>query len=314
MSDDSKKGEQEEQHQLPPPPPPVTDNEDKKKNGESGSDDDPKEKTSRFQFPQPFIVKEDKENKKGLRKLKTSEIISLIALCVSIYAVLLNKCSLDNTTKSLAINDSTFKRNNIKDSLTSASNRYKDSVNRIKDSITIELAKKSLEEQITSFTEERARFTIENRGYVEVANISFDSTLAKTPFIIEYTIENVGKFPIVVKYRKVGLAMGTGSSIRQVISQLDKDNNWEITRSNDAVSNSSHLKCSQIIKIDIPKYYKDAFRSGNAIFYFIIEIHYKSYGVEKMYKMNLTYRIRIDKQSHIINFDSAEYSDSEIPN
>lgn len=201
MTEENQQAQDDEQNELPPSTPPVANNEgDKKINSEGSGKDSAKECHPGLQIPQPFIVKEEKEKKRGL---KTSEIISFIALMVSIYAVLLNKCSVDNTTRALAITDSTFQRNIIKDSLTAISNIIKDSLDSItrqndfvKDSTNTDLNRQSLQAQINSIKEGQRQFKKQNEPYLQIRGdiqLTFPNNGHKA--IVKYVLTNLTNSP-----------------------------------------------------------------------------------------------------------------------
>lgn len=83
---------------------------EKKIDGNGSGEDTSKKCHPGFDLPQPFIVKQEKEEKSWLKRRTVAEGISVFALFISIFAVVLNKCSLDNTTRAVNISDSALQQ------------------------------------------------------------------------------------------------------------------------------------------------------------------------------------------------------------
>ncbi len=318
MTDENQNPKDVKKEELPPLPPPITSPEVNEETNSSSSTDNPSEETKPgFNLPQPFIVKEQKEKTRWL--LKKSESISFIALLISAYAVTLNKCSLDNTKRALAITDSTFKQNRIKDSVAQIErlkNYFSDSIQReygrLKDSINISITKQGLDAQIKSIGEERKMFQIENRGFIHISDISFDTTMTSTPFVISYEAHNAGKLPIVVSYRKVGVGLDLGNQHPDFFrNDLDKKNRWQIAQGNDIISGQSKIVYKQITNETIDPSVSELFRNGKLAIFLTIEVHYDCLSINKSFKSLYTFRIRKDVRSGFINFTSLEYWDKE---
>jgi hypothetical protein len=155
--------------------------------------------------PQPFIVKMDKG--KGLSK---QEAISLVSVILSFIAIVIATCSVNQAIKSVAISDSTFKMNRIKDSLAVISQTKRnsiDSVQRIrndfKDSVMLALAQNSLNTQIKSVGESQKQFKSLNRPILQIGDIGFTSFGSDIKPVLACKIENAGSFAAKVMTRKL---------------------------------------------------------------------------------------------------------------
>lgn len=109
MAEETQGNQENEKDKITPSTGSVHKKGDKKVDGKSGSKTADEKRQAGLDLPQPLMVKEYKDGKQWL--FKKSEIISMVALAVSIFAVILNKCSLDNTADSLEIADSAFQIN-----------------------------------------------------------------------------------------------------------------------------------------------------------------------------------------------------------
>ncbi|MEP7375278.1 MAG: hypothetical protein ABI675_17895 [Chitinophagaceae bacterium] len=243
MAEENQEDPKQDPKQTPPPvvppTPPIPINEgDQGVNSEGGGGTANNKGQAVFYTPQPFVVKVEQERKKGI---DTKDILSFVALLVSIYAVMLNTCSLNNTTKALNITDSTFKVNIRKDSLAAISSARRDSLDRIKDEQTrikdsliidlqnqslvstnsqnrktLDMSKKSLQAQIESIKETQNQFEIQNMPYLQVGNFRYvnDSTLG-------YTLFNLNQYP--AKIAAISLAIGVVGSINPLALQRQAD-------------------------------------------------------------------------------------------
>ena len=215
MAEDNQEGKEQEEKKIAPPITPVTIKEtDDSIDSKSSREDTTEKSKSGLDTPQPFIVKIEKEEKKGW--LKTSEFISLFALLISITAVVLNKCSLDNTSRALAITDSSFKRNIFKDSLTNIEQVKKDAIaeeerkiNRkyVDSTLSIsnkgvnaanrssQISEKALNETQKSYEFSRGSAMKELRAYQAIVEIKAVNFKKDSIFFVQAQVTNVGKTP-----------------------------------------------------------------------------------------------------------------------
>ena len=313
MAEENQQSKEKEENQLQQPTPLITNNEsDKKVNSESGSNDASKKSQPGLDLPQPFIIKVEKEKKKWIN---TQQIIPIFALLISITAVVLNKCSLDNTSKALAINDSTFKRNVIKDSLTFVSNHRRDSLDSIRkeqdfkrDTTNIGLSKNSLETQIKSIKETQKQFELANEPFLEIDSIVIHKKVGQ-PLSVDFQINNLNNYTAKI----VGAGQGISTkynppdlkSVKDAITSIG-DNSHYITSTRPV-----HMEFSEAPKI-FDKRREEYFNSGKFYIYFGVIIVYENMvtGKKKLYKF--LGRIKSDGSYEYLIDDNVYLDDERV--
>lgn len=154
---------------------------------------------------EPLLVKINKE--KGWSK---QEIISVIAIIISASLLVITLVILRNTLHAINISESTLADSRKKDIVNSMRNKIADSLsnvqyerNRIKDSLSMELARKSLQTQIHSVGESQKQFKVLNRPILQIGDIAIANLKAGEKPVLICQIENVGNFTAKVLTRKI---------------------------------------------------------------------------------------------------------------
>jgi hypothetical protein len=92
---------------------------------------------------------------------------------------------------------------NTKDSNDAVRDIISDSLSKIKDSMSQDLSRRSLQAQISSIKETAKQFEITNRPYLQVVNPEFRSLVIGKPLEMTYRVKNLGKYPVKIIQGKV---------------------------------------------------------------------------------------------------------------
>jgi hypothetical protein len=203
------------------------------------------------------------------KRFKTSEFISVSALLVSIFAVILNKCSLDNTTKAVAISDSTFKRS-------------------------------------------IRQYELESRALLNVVDMAVDTTQLQMDLLpINYNVTNIGKYPAILQYRKVGVIFDLlFTSIDTLRKKIDRAGGWFIQSKNEMIAGNSMLSSSHYVD-GMNRFQHEWFIKGRLAIYIIIDFEYKTYGFNKKYSLKFVKKITSNGDNKPLNFETTEYFETE---
>jgi hypothetical protein len=195
-----------------------------------------------------------------------------------------------NTISQNALDDSRFNDsiNRRTDSLRNISDSIKDDRGRIKDSLTIDLANKSLGTQISSIKETQKQFEIENRPLMQIADLIIDTIGDEKVTVIRCNIVNMGKFPAKVFSAKFGVSYG--SKVGVTIAQLEGVTVLKDFAVQTSIAGSFRIPVtirSNPLTNDMYENYKNRVTSV----YVVGEVGYKSIVAPKIFYNKFVFRI-----------------------
>ncbi len=218
--------------------------------------------------------KEVPEIKKGGNGVKWTDVMMvIISAFLAYYTWQLFNTATDQSKSAQESADAAIKA--VKQDSLNVSNadriaKIKDSVSRIKDSLTIKLANKSLEAQINSLKQAQKDFEIENRPFIVFTNIVVDTTFKNNIINATYRAYNVGKFPAKVSYMVSKINYGVDTSLANRF-EIGK---WIIRPSKEFLPNNAFLDGT----VTLPSTKEEIKYFKNGIIHIFIYFHIRYYS------------------------------------
>lgn len=163
--------------------------------------------------------------------------------------------------------------------------------------------------QINSLKETKKEFELESRAFIQIADISLDTSKLKEPFPMHYKYIDVGKFPAkIYQVRSIGIF---DTSVIGGIDDPEKRNDWRIDSRQHIVSTSTQSPQSIYILGLTEKEYGQMI-NGIGFLYFCWEIKFRSIGIDKNYFLRIKIRVRRDPLLKMMSYETVEYLEKEI--
>lgn len=259
----------------------------------------------------------DERTESKSNKWKRAEIISLISILFTAALFYMNIKSFEKTTQAVAISDSTYRHNRIKDSLVDIGKKHSDSITTIKerridsldsivrlrdyikDSNNYALSIKSLNAQITSIQETKKQFEEENRPFIQISDITTDTSGYNK--LLSFKIINYGKFPadvLYIKYR-IGMALSVDENKIIYLKWQTNEHNIYIASGINYLPEFTTMKASS-------NHPMKAIKNGEIIMYLDVEIKYTTYGTKHTFLHTSVNKIKYGVSNYSIRNDDVE--------
>lgn len=259
----------------------------------------------------------DEQTESKSNKWKRAEIISFISILFTAALFYMNIKSFEKTTQAVAISDSTYRHNRIKDSLVDIGKKHSDSIatikerridsldsivrlrDYIKDSNNYALSIKSLNAQITSIQETKKQFEEENRPFIQISDIKTDTSGYRG--LLSFKIINYGKLPANVLYIKYRIGMALSVDENKIIYLK-----WQTNEHNIYVASGiNYLPEFTTMKASSNQPMK-AIKNGEIIMYLDVEIKYTTYGTKRAFLHTSINKIKYGVSNYSIRNDDVE--------
>jgi hypothetical protein len=180
----------------------------------------------------PIHVTVNVPNEKN-KEAKTANKIAIIGLAINILLFTITLFTFKETKRSVDISEKALSDSRIKDSIndikTTAEFELREkqfAMAKLKDSISNNIALKSLNTQISTFDEASKRFKLENRTYIQVASIYLKDIIAGQQLKVDYGLSNFSKQPVYILIQKYKLVLDkeliyNNLSDLKILSQLN---------------------------------------------------------------------------------------------
>jgi len=158
----------------------------------------------------------------------------------------------------------------------------------VQDKINSDRQERAINAQIASLNEAQKEFEVENRPFLNVADIKIDSFEIDKRVFVNWTVKNSGKLPAKIITEKYGFIISPNSNYRELNAPMQSGE----------MDEGSYLTNSQIfplhLRADIitPQIYDD-FKHQKLFMYLYGIYTYKNVNNEKLYSYNFSFRISL---------------------
>lgn len=177
--------------------------------------------------------------------------------------------------------DSAIAANKSNLNLVQTNSKKSDSISRI-----------TLQQQINALNENKRDFELESSAFVFPGDMSLDTFNFRFGFTINFAFFNAGKFPGKLTYYRAGAIIdNSGSNVLNIENKLTDSNYWYTRNTSSIITSGSQI--GQHFRYGEPPtdlQYSE-FNRGNFSIFFVGEVQYASFGVNKKYSLKFGYKI-----------------------
>ncbi len=284
----------------------------------SGNDfEETPQESSSFGEPPPFkpgskdVQSDGSNNEKETPPTKNhnwQKRHSTIGIVVNAVLCLLTLATFWVTRDSVSVAKDALEDSRKKDSVAASKQIIIDSFENIertqrdiKDSLTIDLANRSLQTQITSIKETQKEFEIESRPLVQIVDFNIDSIGIDVNTVAKWNIANLGKFPARILSTKTVFMYDDNRSV-EYMKRLKQGNEIIV---NFSISNEAKIPIT-ISGVFHNEERFNRYREGKSFFYLFGEYKYESFVTKKRFLYSFIYRISAFPRFNVIVLKSDD--------
>lgn len=173
----------------------------------------------------------------------TDKVMVVISAILAFYTFKLFSTASEQTKITIKATDAAIKATSIsetnsrRDSINNILARENDRWNKMRDNISLDEQKKSIDAQIKSIQESQKQFNIQNEPFLEIGVLK--NTIEKNKLTIVLAIRNLGRYPVKVYDGKINF------KIQEKIPRLEDIHTIEIIGDNDGMRNGGRYLTSE---------------------------------------------------------------------